>query len=227
MQHWTNLHNCMIRRPFAVALVIDGSFNRDGGCGGGGGGCGHGGGRFANFQCQVCYKYGHTASVCHYRLTRVINWIFHSHYMILQIKEMFRPSPLVKISIFKETLITLVRITMDKTMVSDHQIHGIKELIRMRQCWTTKVNNLQVQWLQTPIFSLVLYNLDTRFRCLLSCDRRITRTFSNSVLLKVQTKSILAMDMACLLIPLVLPLLPLLLVLKCLYPWISFYMCLL
>lgn len=32
----------------------------------GGGGCGHGGGRFSNFQCQVCYKYGHIAFVCHY-----------------------------------------------------------------------------------------------------------------------------------------------------------------
>lgn len=36
----------------------------------GGDGCGHGGGRgggrFSNFQCQVCYKYGHIAFVCHY-----------------------------------------------------------------------------------------------------------------------------------------------------------------
>jgi len=26
-----------------------------------------GGGRFANFQCQICLKYGHTANVCHFR----------------------------------------------------------------------------------------------------------------------------------------------------------------
>ena len=45
-----------------------GSFNRGDRCGGGGGSRGRGGGHFANFQCQVCYKYGHTASVCHYRL---------------------------------------------------------------------------------------------------------------------------------------------------------------
>ena len=44
-----------------------GNFNRGSRCGGGGGGRGRGGGHFANFQCQVCYKYGHTASVCHYR----------------------------------------------------------------------------------------------------------------------------------------------------------------
>ena len=26
-----------------------------------------GGGRFANFQCQICLKYGHTTNVCHFR----------------------------------------------------------------------------------------------------------------------------------------------------------------
>ncbi|KAJ1430595.1 Zinc finger, CCHC-type superfamily [Sesbania bispinosa] len=25
------------------------------------------GGRFANFQCQICLKYGHTANICFYR----------------------------------------------------------------------------------------------------------------------------------------------------------------
>nr|KYP67039.1 Retrovirus-related Pol polyprotein from transposon TNT 1-94 [Cajanus cajan] len=34
----------------------------------GGRGSGRGrGGRFANFQCQICFKYGHTANVCFYR----------------------------------------------------------------------------------------------------------------------------------------------------------------
>lgn len=42
------------------------AFRGGSGCGGGGG-HGRGGGRFANFQCQVCLKFGHTASVCHYR----------------------------------------------------------------------------------------------------------------------------------------------------------------
>ena len=37
------------------------------GHGGGGSGRGHGGGRFANFQCQICLKFGHTANVCHFR----------------------------------------------------------------------------------------------------------------------------------------------------------------
>jgi len=31
------------------------------------GGNGRGRGRYANFQCQVCLKFGHTAVVCHYR----------------------------------------------------------------------------------------------------------------------------------------------------------------
>ena len=54
-----------------------GSFGRGSGhsgpsdCGvgrnGGGSGRGRGNGRFANFQCQICLKYGHTANVCHFR----------------------------------------------------------------------------------------------------------------------------------------------------------------
>lgn len=47
-----------------------GSFHRGGdGAGhrGGGGGCGSGGSCFASFQCQVCLKFDHTTSVCHYR----------------------------------------------------------------------------------------------------------------------------------------------------------------
>jgi len=41
------------------------SFDRGGGRGGSE--RGRGGGRFANFQCQICLKYGHTANVCHFR----------------------------------------------------------------------------------------------------------------------------------------------------------------
>ena len=41
------------------------SFYRGGGCGGSGKGCS--GGRFANFRCQICLKYGHTTNVCHFR----------------------------------------------------------------------------------------------------------------------------------------------------------------
>lgn len=33
---------------------------------GGGSGCSHCGSRFANFQCQVCFKFVHTTSVCYY-----------------------------------------------------------------------------------------------------------------------------------------------------------------
>lgn len=33
---------------------------------GGGSGCGRCGSRFANFQCQVCFKFVHTTSVCYY-----------------------------------------------------------------------------------------------------------------------------------------------------------------
>lgn len=39
-----------------------GGSGRGGGFNCGGGGVGH----FANFQCQVCLKFGHIASVCHY-----------------------------------------------------------------------------------------------------------------------------------------------------------------
>ena len=41
------------------------SFDQGGGCSGSK--RGHGGGRFANFQCQICLKYGHTANMCHFR----------------------------------------------------------------------------------------------------------------------------------------------------------------
>nr|KYP50321.1 hypothetical protein KK1_027896 [Cajanus cajan] len=46
-----------------------GSVNRGGGNSGRrGGSSGRGrGGRFANFQCQICLKYGHTANICFYR----------------------------------------------------------------------------------------------------------------------------------------------------------------
>jgi len=52
---------------FCGSFGRNGSFNRGDCRGGGGGDCGRGGGHFANFQCQVCYKYGHTTSVSHYR----------------------------------------------------------------------------------------------------------------------------------------------------------------
>ena len=35
---------------------------------GGGSGRGRSGGHFANFQCQICLKYEHTANVCHFRI---------------------------------------------------------------------------------------------------------------------------------------------------------------
>ena len=38
------------------------NFGRGGGCLGGGRGCD----RYANFQCQVCFKFGHTTTVCHF-----------------------------------------------------------------------------------------------------------------------------------------------------------------
>ena len=49
--------------------------NRGAGRGGGGFGRGRGGGRFANFQCQICLKFGHTANVCHFRS----DVTFHPH----------------------------------------------------------------------------------------------------------------------------------------------------
>ena len=50
------------------------------GCGGSCGafsdcGASHGGGRFANFQCQICLKFGHTVNVCHFRS----DVTFHPH----------------------------------------------------------------------------------------------------------------------------------------------------
>ena len=41
--------------------------NRGAGRGGGDSNRGRGGGQFANFQCQICLKYGHIANVCHFR----------------------------------------------------------------------------------------------------------------------------------------------------------------
>ena len=41
--------------------------DRNFGHGNGGSGRGRGGGRFANFQCQICLKYGHTANVYHFQ----------------------------------------------------------------------------------------------------------------------------------------------------------------
>lgn len=54
--------------PESFSNSRGGGFNNRGGgwCDGTGGG-GRGRGWFANFQCQVCLKYGHTTSVCHYR----------------------------------------------------------------------------------------------------------------------------------------------------------------
>ena len=50
-----------------------GGFNHNGGRqggassgAGGSSGRGHGAGHYANFQCQVCYKYGYTAFICHF-----------------------------------------------------------------------------------------------------------------------------------------------------------------
>ena len=53
------------------------SYSHGGGCGtfydqsigrgGGGPGRGSSGGRFANFQCQICFKYGYTANACHFK----------------------------------------------------------------------------------------------------------------------------------------------------------------
>ena len=65
-------------------VVFSEGFNRSDGQHGGagtdasggtsGGGRGHGSGRFANFQSQVCFKCGHTASACHFFvLMQIIN----------------------------------------------------------------------------------------------------------------------------------------------------------
>ena len=62
------------RSHSAVGFVRDGGGRGPNGARGGsnkgrrGGGPGRGrGGRFANFQCQICLKYGHTANICFYR----------------------------------------------------------------------------------------------------------------------------------------------------------------
>ena len=68
----------------AAVVVFSEGFNRSDGQHGGagtdasggtsGGGRGHGSGRFANFQSQVCFKCGHTASACHFFvLMQIIN----------------------------------------------------------------------------------------------------------------------------------------------------------
>ena len=61
------------------------SYGHDGGCGtfsdrstahgGGSSDRGHNGRQFANFQCQICLKYGHTANACHFK----IDVSFHPH----------------------------------------------------------------------------------------------------------------------------------------------------
>ena len=85
-------------------------------------------------------------------LTMAVNPILHSLYMILQIKEILRLTTLVKISILVKEMV-LVKITMDRTMGLDHQIHGVKVPIRTGQCKTIRINSLQVQWLQTLILT--------------------------------------------------------------------------
>lgn len=40
---------------------------RQGGANSGASNSGRGRESFANYQCQVCFKYGHTASVCHFQ----------------------------------------------------------------------------------------------------------------------------------------------------------------
>ena len=49
--------------------------DRGAGRGGGGSNRGRGGERFANFQCQICLKFGHTANVFHFRS----DVTFHPH----------------------------------------------------------------------------------------------------------------------------------------------------
>ena len=56
----------------------NGGYGRGGGgrgnngpCRGGGNGRGHGR-HFANFQCQICLKYGHTANICFYKVIQII-----------------------------------------------------------------------------------------------------------------------------------------------------------
>jgi len=77
-------------------------------------------------------------------LIRAINLILHSLSMILQVKEILRLSILVKISILVKEMV-LVKITMDRTMGSDHQIRRVKVPIRTDQCNTIRINSLQVQ----------------------------------------------------------------------------------
>ena len=70
-------------------------------------------------------------------LIRAINLILHSLSVILQIKEIFL------IILVKEMV--LVKITMDRTMGSNHQIRGVKVPIRTDQYKSIRINSLQVQ----------------------------------------------------------------------------------
>lgn len=57
------------QQPESENFALRGGFGRGGDHSRGGrhGGARGGSGHFANFQCQVCFKYGHTVSHCHYR----------------------------------------------------------------------------------------------------------------------------------------------------------------
>lgn len=188
-----------------------GSFKRGDRHGGGCGSCGCGGGRFTNFQCQV--------SVC-------LSLSLWSELSTKSLSTLYDPSSQgnVQNNSFGQNKYSQGnsnnsgQVTMDKTVVSNHQIHGIKEQIRTSQCKITRVNSLQVQWLQTPTFSLDLLQPGYQIQVPLFMWQENHRKFSNSVLLKVHTKSTLVMDKVCPLTPLVLLLLSLLLILKCLCP---------
>ena len=52
-----------------------GSYNRGGRSGGIGGHCHTGAGQFAYFQCQVCFKFGHTAVFVAIAMINIINQI--------------------------------------------------------------------------------------------------------------------------------------------------------
>ncbi|KAH1147514.1 hypothetical protein GYH30_042596 [Glycine max] len=55
------------RGSFGCDSGRSGPSNHDAKRNGGGSGRGQGNGRFANFQCQICLKYGHTVNVCHFQ----------------------------------------------------------------------------------------------------------------------------------------------------------------
>jgi len=55
------------RGSFGCGSGRSGLSDRGVGRNGGGSGRGRGNGRFANFQCQICLKDGHTANVCHFQ----------------------------------------------------------------------------------------------------------------------------------------------------------------